>query len=248
MTELAVSLLGPMQVSVHGTPVTLTTGRLRAVLAVLAMSARTTVPVSRLASAVWGTRLPASTRRSVQTYVTRVRRVLGSAVIETRPAGYILQVNPDSVDALRFLNLVRLADRAADTRTEWSRLTAALNLWRGTPFEDVRAAVLNELEAPRLREHYLAALERRTDIDIANGRHRLIAAELSGQAAQHPLRESLWARLLVVLARCGRDAEALAAYETVRKHLAVELGTEPGAELQRMYADLLAGRPPTQMP
>jgi DNA-binding SARP family transcriptional activator/tetratricopeptide (TPR) repeat protein len=241
---LAVGVLGPLQVSVDGRPVEVKTGRLRTLLAVLAMSADDTVPVDHLAAAVWGERPPANVRRSVQTYVTRLRSLLGAGVIGTRPAGYALTVESDRVDALRFLRLVDQAADEPDPAVQRVRLAEALALWRGTPFVDVPSAWLAEAESARLVERYLSALERRIDLDLARGRHGDIVAELSEVTARHPLRESLWVRLLIVLDRCGRPSEALSRYETIRTRLADELGVDPGPELRAAFASLLKGQRP----
>jgi DNA-binding SARP family transcriptional activator len=239
-----VGVLGPLEIAVDGRPVLLTAGRLRALLAVLAMSAGTAVSVERLAAAVWAADPPGNVRRSVQTYMTRLRNALGATVIGTRAAGYVLHAASDHVDALRFDRLLAAAAAAPDAQLERARLGEALALWRGLPFEGVPSEWLKESETPRLLERYLAALERRFDLDVAAGRHGELVAELGELTALYPLREPLWARLLIVLDRCGRQAEALARYETIRVRIADELGVDPGPELQRIYADLLAGRPP----
>jgi DNA-binding SARP family transcriptional activator len=241
---LEVRLLGPLEVSVNGRPVTLTARRLRTLLAVLAMSAGKSVSVDRLAAAVWEADPPDNARRTVQTYVTRLRSTLGAESIITEPSGYVLQAGADHVDALRFLRLLDAAAEASDTWAERASLTEALALWRGTPFEGVRSGWLEESESTRLVERYLAAVERRTDLDIVEGRHGDLVAELCELTARHPLRESLWARLLTVLDRCGRQAEALERYETIRSRISDELGVDPGAELRGIHSDLLAGRRP----
>jgi DNA-binding SARP family transcriptional activator/tetratricopeptide (TPR) repeat protein len=241
--ELSVRLLGPLEVSVDGRPVVLTAPRLRTLLAVLATSAGKTVSVDRLAMAAWGEELPADARRALQTYVTRLRGILGAQHVGTSPDGYALHVEPDRVDALRFLRLLDAAAVAPDTVGKRALLAQALGLWRGVPFEGVRSAWLADAEGRRLVERYLAATERRVDLDLAEGRATELVAELSELTARFPLRESLWARLLVALDRCGRQAEALERYEAVRVRLAEELGADPGPELQRVHADLLAGRP-----
>jgi DNA-binding SARP family transcriptional activator/tetratricopeptide (TPR) repeat protein len=240
---LEIGLLGPLRVSVDGQPAPVTAGRLRVLLAVLAMSAGEAVSVERLAAAVWNERLPADPRRSVQTYVTRLRGVLGAGSIATSPTGYALRVAPDRVDALRFGRLLDAAAVASDAQAERTLLAEALALWRGVPFEGMASARLEESAAPYLVERRLAAVERRVDLDIEDGRAGELVAELSELVARWPLRESLWVRLLVVLDRCGRQAEALDRYEAIRVRLAEELGADPGAELQAVHADLLAGRP-----
>ncbi|WP_211116435.1 AfsR/SARP family transcriptional regulator [Glycomyces buryatensis] len=222
----------------------LTTGRRRSLLAVLAMSGGRTVPVDQLASAVFGEGLPANARRSVQTYLARLRRAIGDRWINTEAAGVMLQVDPDAVDAIRFEHLLDRAARHRDGDEERDLLCRALSLWRGDPFDGVASERLELFEAPRLRELFLAGLERRIDLDLAEGRHGELVAELSRLTAEHPLRESLWVRLLAALDGSGRPAEALERYEAIRAMIADELGADPGPELRQAHTDLLAERRP----
>jgi DNA-binding SARP family transcriptional activator len=160
--KLTVRLLGPIEVTMGGRPVVVTSGRLRtllAVLAVLAMAAGKTVTVDRLADAVWEDELPGNTRRSVQTYVTRLRGALGAESIMTTPAGYALRARPEDIDALRFVRLLEAAAGAPDhAAAERSLLVEALALWRGAPFGGVQSDWLDHAEAPRLVERYLAGV------------------------------------------------------------------------------------------
>ena len=98
-------------------------------------------------------------------------------------------------------------------------------------------------EAARLEELRLAALEARIDADLALGRHDALTAELEQLAAEHPLRERLHGQLMLALYRCGRQAEALAAYRRARDLLAGELGIDPGEPLRRLHASVLAHDP-----
>src|SRR5262245_17287810 len=141
-----VQLLGPLDVSLGGKPVDLTTGRLKTLLAVLAISAGATVSIERVAAAMWGEALPVNARRSVQTYVTRLRGLLGRELIATRAGGYALHADPEEVDALRFLRLLDAAFRHPDSGAQRALLADALSLWRGKPFEDVPSAWLAESE------------------------------------------------------------------------------------------------------
>jgi DNA-binding winged helix-turn-helix (wHTH) protein len=167
---VSVAVLGLLEVMVAGRLVVFTAGRLQTLLAVLAMSAGETVSLDYLATAVWEGSQPADVRKTVQTYVTRLRAVLGAELIGTRPNGYVLHAEPDQVDALRFLRLVDAAEVAPDVRAERTRLEEALALWRGTPFEGLRSGWLADLEAPRLVERYLAAVERRADLGCPSNR------------------------------------------------------------------------------
>ncbi|MFI7617636.1 BTAD domain-containing putative transcriptional regulator [Nonomuraea terrae] len=241
---LTVELLGPLHVSVAGRPVELPAGRLRALLAVLAMSAGRTVSADRLATAVWGTDVRGDARANVRTNIKRLRRALETAeLIAARPGGYLLAAEPDHVDALRFGRLLDEAEAVPDPVTERSRLAAALELWRGTPFDGIRSDWLEQSVAPALQERYLTALERRVDLDLASRSHP-DPTKLAELAERHPLRESLWTRLLRVLESAGRPAEALERYETIRRRLAAELGADPSPELRQLHADLLAGGAP----
>jgi DNA-binding SARP family transcriptional activator len=238
---LAIALLGPLEVRRDGIPIRLTTGRLRTLLAVLAMSAGDAVSLEQLALALWGERLPAHTRRAVQTYVTRLRAVLGRGAIRTLPDGYRLDVEPYRIDVLRFRRLVAEAGRARGTAGERALLEQALALWRGTPFQGIESDWLRASVSASLLEARLTATERRIDLDLEEGRHDELIPELMELTACHSLRESLWERLLVVISRSGRQAEALVRYEELRRHLAHELGAEPSAELRRIHASLLHG-------
>lgn len=227
----------------RGEPVRVT-GRPSVLLVVLAMSAGHIVSPDRLATALWGLDPPDNPRASVQTNITRLRRLIGPDLIATNSAGYLLRAGRGQIDALHFLDLLDLAASTSSPSAEHRALVEALALWRGMPFEGVRSAWLAESEAPRLVERYLAAVERRTDLALATGRYDGLVAQLRDLVTGYPLRESLWARLLSVLDLTGRRAEALEHYETIRRQLADELGADPGPQLRSIYAKLLAGDEP----
>src|SRR3954447_2399977 len=135
---IQVRMLGPFEVTVGGRPADAITGRLRALLAMLAMSAGRTVSVDRLTSGLWRDALPSNVRRSVQTYIARLRSLLGADSISTKPAGYALETLPDQVDVLRFERLLDDVQSAAtDPEFARTRIAEALALWRGAPFEGV---------------------------------------------------------------------------------------------------------------
>ncbi|TDD74793.1 AfsR/SARP family transcriptional regulator [Actinomadura darangshiensis] len=238
---ISVGLLGPFFVSVDGRHMSPTAGRLRVLLAVLALSAGQAVTVDRLTAAAWGEEeRPHNVRRSVQTYIARLRGHLGAEVIGSTPDGYVLRTEPGNVDSLRFAGMLSKAAAASTADAERRWLTEAIGLWRGDPLEGVPSARLRESEAPWLLERYLTALERRFDLDLAAGLHGELIGELSELVSRHPLREPLWTRLLVALGRAGRRADALARYETIRVRLSGELGVDPDPALQRTYFELLA--------
>lgn len=248
-TVIEVRVLGPLEVLADGELLPLTSNRLRALLAVLATSAGTVVSADALGAAVWGRELPASPRSSLQTYVARLRKLLGGTAVVTRPGGYLLDIDPEQVDAKRF---VRLAGVPRGASYERDSLVEALALWRGLPFEAIDSEWLAETEGGRLIEGYLDALERAADVDLAAGRAGELLDRLRQAAEQHPLREPLCARLMLALDATGRRVDALASYEAFRKRLADELGTDPGPRLREAHDRLLGGpqtdRVPRQLP
>ena len=244
MPGLTVGVLGQLEVSVDGRVVRLTTRRLRSLLAVLAVTAGRTVSMERLTAAVWADDPPSNPRRSLQTYAVRLRAELGDRVV-TQTGGLALDVRAEDVDALRFEQLLDEAAGQATPEAERRLLDDALGMWRGEPFEGIASRWLEEVEAPRLVERRLSALERRIDLDLAAGRHGELVGDLNEWAVRYPLRESLWVRLLVTLDRCGRRADALERYEQIRRRVADELGVDPSPELRQVYADLLVDHPVT---
>ena len=130
--------------------------------------------------------------------------------------------------------------RPDGTRKPGERLGQALDLWRGPVLADLSDYAFTRAEAARLEELRLAASEGRIEADLALGRHDALTAELERLVADHPLRERLHGQLMLALYRCGRQAEALAAYRRVRDLLAAELGIDPGEPLRRLHASVLA--------
>jgi DNA-binding SARP family transcriptional activator/tetratricopeptide (TPR) repeat protein len=204
------------------------------------LSAGRLVSIDTLARCVWGDELPERVRGSLQTYVMRLRRRLGDTAVVTEPEGYRLAAVPSEVDALEFLRLLDDATVEQDPVRERELLAAALELWRGTPLEGVGSPALAADWTPLLTERHLFAVERRIDLDAGLAPDSELAAELTELIAQFPLRESLWERLMRVLARSGRRAEALARYAQLREVLADELGVEPGDRLRTLHGELLA--------
>jgi DNA-binding SARP family transcriptional activator len=195
-----------------------------------------------LIDALWGDSPPASARKTLQTYVSNIRRELGPEVISTAASGYSLGVAVDDVDLGRFRGLVLAAEEARARGAEpeaREQLRAAVALWRGDPFPGAGPGTGLAAEAVRLREEYLTALEARLAADLAAGCHAELVGELETLVREHPFRERLWGHLMVALYRSGRQADALAAYQRARARLGEELGLEPGGELRRLEQAIL---------
>jgi YVTN family beta-propeller protein len=247
-------ILGPLEVSRSGHALPLGGPRQRAVLASLLLEANRVVSMDRLAEDLWGGRPPEGWITTLQTYVFHLRRALepdrpaGAArdVLVTRGRGYLLRVNRQHLDAALFedgFTAGRAALEAGRHAEAAGMLREALDLWRGQVLADLADYLFTRPEAARLEELRLAALEARIDADLALGRHDTLTAELEHLAAEHPLRERLHGQLMLALYRCGRQAEALAAYRRARDLLANQLGIDPSEPLQRLHEAVLAHDP-----
>jgi DNA-binding SARP family transcriptional activator len=235
-------LLGPLEVLEHDRVLALGGGRQRSLLAVLLLHANEVVSNDRLIDALWGQSPPPTAAKTVQVYVSRLRKELGEGRLVTRAPGYLLTVERSELDLRRFEQLLGEA-READPASAADLLRRALALWRGPALADLAYEAFVQNEIARLEELRWAALEQRIDADLACGRHAELVGELEGLIAEHPLRERLRYQLMLALYRSSRQAEALDAYRTARRELAERLGLEPGEELKRLEQAILQHDP-----
>lgn len=243
-------LLGSLDVRRDGRFVQLTSAKHRVLLAALLLHAEQVVSFDELAEIIWGDARPESPRRAIQLYVTRLRKVLGPSrsedIISTCPEGYRINARPQQIDLGRFRLALKRADQAAeagDLTGQATALAEALAEWRGKPLAGLPSDVLQREVVPQLREQWIRSLERRFDVELSLGRGAEVVDELYMLTARHPLREHLWAQLMTALENSSRRADALNAYHIARRHLADELGIDPGKSLQARYAEILIGRP-----
>ena len=240
--SLQVGVLGPLEVTVDDAPVAIAAAKERLLLATLIANANAVVSVDRLIDELWSDAPPASANKTLQTYVSHLRRHLGDR-LGTDAGGYVLDVGDDagSLDAARFEQLVRegrLALLRGDGRTASGRLGEALALWRGEAYAGIDGSRVRA-EATRLRELQTAALEDWFEARLIAGQYRELSAELEVAVAEHPLRERLWALLMRALYASGRQADSLRVFQRARDVLVAELGVEPGAELRAVEAAVL---------
>jgi DNA-binding SARP family transcriptional activator/Tfp pilus assembly protein PilF len=247
-------LLGPLEVRRAGLVIPVQPGKQRTVLAALLLKGDRVVSLEELAEVLWGPARPPSERATIRNYIKRLRRALGDAGcdrIRTEPHGYLISLDADELDVNRF-EALRATAHAASRNGSWetaaAQARAALTLWRGEPLADVDSEVLAAREMPRLVESRLQVLETRITADVYLGRHADVITELLSLAEANPLREQLHALLMLALYRSGRQAEALSAYQQVRRILVAEVGAEPGARLRRLHQQILIGDPALDAP
>ena len=245
MDQVWIGLLGPLEVRDRdGALVPVAGARLRTLLIELALAPGKLVPTAQLVDAVWGDEPPAGAGNALQALVSRLRRALPEAVVESHPAGYRLLIEPSAVDVTLFERLV--ADgRAAlpdDPARAASTLREALSLWRGPALLDVAGVAFFQPTLTRLDELLMTATERRVEADLQLGRGAELVTELTALVAEHPLRERLVGALMRALSEAGRPAEALTVYERTRQTLADQLGTDPSPELSAVHTAVLRGQ------
>ena len=246
---MEIRVLGPLAVVDDGRPVELPSAKACLVLASLVVRVNEVVSTDRLFEVLWGAQPPETATNTLQTYVAHLRSALEphrarrepGRLLVTRPPGYVLAIEPDGIDAVRFERLARqgrseLATSPSDaTRT----LRAALDLWRGEALADFSFEPFAQADITRLTELKLSALEDRIGADLSLGDHRALTGELAQLTQEHPLRERLAGQYMVALYRSGRQADALRAYRRLRETLVEQLGIEPNPTLVRLEQAIL---------
>jgi predicted ATPase/DNA-binding SARP family transcriptional activator len=226
-------ILGPLEVVSDDGPLDVPGGKPRALLALLLVHANRVVPQDRLLEDLWEGSPPQSRAATLRPYVHQLRRALQVDSLRTRSGGYVLEVKDSEVDALRFERTVNEVSQVGDASPRWVslRLGEALAWWRGQALAGFEDTAWARAEAARLNELRLGAVADVIDARLRLGEHAMLVPELESLVSEHPLRERLWAQLMLALYLCDRQAEALRAYQRVRTMLVEELGVEPCAEL-----------------
>ncbi|RPE37391.1 DNA-binding SARP family transcriptional activator [Streptomyces sp. Ag109_O5-1] len=263
-----IGLLGALDVRESGVSIAPTAPKPRQLLALLALRADQVVPVPTLIEELWAGTPPRSARTTLQTYVLQLRELIATAlregagrehpeagnaedpearnakdVLTTLPGGYLLASGGGTSDIREFERLSELGYRAMEDENfacASRTLRQALDLWTATPFVDVHTGAHLAMEARRLEESRLCALDQRIEADLRLGRHRELLAELTVLTSRYRSHENLHAQFMLALHRSGRRGEALHVYQQLRTLLVRELGLEPSARLRRLQYSILA--------
>jgi DNA-binding SARP family transcriptional activator/tetratricopeptide (TPR) repeat protein len=247
VSDLQFHVLGPLLVTAGDEPVRLGRGRLRTLLAILLLHPNEPVSVNHITERLWGDAPPVSPRSAIQTCVVRLRQALGGGeLIETAVEGYLIRLSAGQLDLTTFDGLTRAAEAATaagDLAGAHALLADAVRLWRGPALADIRSDLLHGRDLPLLAERRRRAEEAWAETGLRLGRHAEVVPRLRDLVSSHPLHERFWAQLMTALYRSGRPAEALDAYQAVRRRLVEELGVDPGTELRRLHQAVLTGDP-----
>ncbi|HEX5614739.1 MAG TPA: BTAD domain-containing putative transcriptional regulator, partial [Acidimicrobiia bacterium] len=216
----------------------------RLVLALLLAEPNTTVSVERLIDGVWGDAPPESARHTLQSYVSELRKSVGD-IIERDGTGYSIRIAQDGLDTLDFEARVSeaLATIERDPASAVELIDGALAIWRGQPFDEFADQPRLQAEATRLDELRLAAVEASLRARLALGEHVAVVVDLERLTREYPYREELRALQMLALYRCGRQAEALRAFQATRAVLGEELGIDPSPRLRRLEEQILLQDP-----
>jgi DNA-binding SARP family transcriptional activator len=243
-------ILGALEAGANGTLAELGPPKQRALLAILLMHVGEIVPTERLIDLLWGERPPRTAAHSVQIYVSELRKALepfaGGRLIATRPPGYQLDTEPQSIDAREFERLVEDGTRklqSGDRAGGAAALRSALALWRGPALSDFTYEEFAQPYIRRLHDLHLDAIEELVDAELESGRTTEVLSLLDSAIREDPLRERSRELLMLALYRSGRHAEALRTYQRLRSLLDEELGLEPSPPLQRMQERILLHDP-----
>jgi peptide/nickel transport system substrate-binding protein len=239
-------ILGPFEVVEQGHALALGGPRQRAVLAMLLLQRGQVVTTDQLIDQLWDERPPQAPEKTIQIYVSRLRKILGDGMLDTSGPGYRLAITADQVDAERFDDLSgegRAALRGGEPARASELLRAALALWRGPPLADLAGQGFAQPYIERLADLRLATIEDRIEAELALGGGGGVVPELEMLVAANPLRERLRGQLMLALYRSGRQAEALDAYRNGRLLLIEELGLEPDREVRDLQVRILQHDP-----
>lgn len=246
MGRLTFGLLGPTVVTNENGPLALRGVLRRRLLTRLLITANQPVPLEILREDLWEGHAPPSAGTTLKSHVSLLRRTLGSDRLSYRDRAYVVVVGPDELDVRLFEQEAaegRAALRDGELRRAVDLLGRGLDRWRGPVLADAAGAVWAAPDAVRLEELRAATLEARLEARIGLGEHAEVVGEAETAVSEHPLRESLWAKLILALYRSGRQADALRTYHRVREMLRDELGIDPGPELVRLEGAILCQDP-----
>jgi YVTN family beta-propeller protein len=241
-----IRLLGPVQVVRGDTELALGGAKQRALLALLVVHRPHALSVDRLVDLLWGEAAPRAAAKTVHVFISRLRKVLDAETIVTTESGYRLDLDPGSVDVDRFERMLtegRALREGGRAREAATVLRQALGLWRGGAMSDLVYEPALQSQIAQLEELRVVALQERIDADLERGQGDELVPELGALLEEHPLRERLWAQLMLAQYRSGRQADALATYQRARATLDEELGLEPGPALRELEGAILAHEP-----
>lgn len=245
-------VLGPLQLTVNGSPVALGTPKQRAVLAMLVMSRNRPVSSDALVGAAWEQFPPPEPKASLHSYISNLRKLIsgggsdGRMILASAPPGYRLTVTDDGCDLGRFVSSKNAGVQAAAAgqfEQASTHLSEALAQWRGPVLDDLRDFAFVGPFATALIEDKVVAHTAHAEAEIACNRGFAVIGTLESLVAEHPYREPLWTQLITAYYVSERQSDALDAYQRLRSTLAEDLGIDPGPTARALSERILRQEP-----
>ncbi|MEU6431041.1 AfsR/SARP family transcriptional regulator [Microbispora sp. NPDC046973] len=238
------AILGALEVRYPAGRIQITAPKQKSVLATLLLDADKEVPVDRLVDCVWDGRPPAAAQTTLQSYVYRLRQLLGpmpEVSLQTSTSSYAIEIGACEFDLRYFQSRVAEAHesiREGEKEQAAAAFRKALAAWRGNALVGVPGEILRQ-EARLLENQRIAAYEELVNLELELGNHRRVIPELHKIVSEYPFHEVFTAQLVLALYRSGRQAEALQSHSLMRRRLRDKLGIEPGIELQQLQKAIL---------
>ena len=241
-------ILGDVEARADGRALDIGAARQRCVLVALLIDVNRPVPTDQLIDRVWSDELPHRARNSLAGYLSRLRHVIAKDGVEIarQSGGYVLTADPLSIDLHSFRELTVKARAATDPVEADGLFSKALAMWRGIPFASLDTPWMNDVRTA-LEAERLAVILDRNDAGLRVGRHGELLPQLAAMVPDHPLDERLAGQLMLAQFRCGRQADALDTFRTMREQLVAELGSDPGPALRQVHQQILDGDPGHQV-
>lgn len=248
---LAFRILGPLEVTEDGRPLPLGPYKQRALLALMLVNANEVVWTDRILDALWGEEA-AGKQNALWVHLSQLRSTLEpnrsraeSSILLSRPAGYLLSVDHEQIDARRFERMRREGRDLlrTDPLAAGRLLRDALAMWHGAPLQDFLYEDFAQQEIMRLEELRLGAIEDRIEADLGAGFGPELVGEVEALAREHPLRERFTGQLMLALYRAGRQADALRAHQRLEATLIDSLDVQPSPELAELRRRIIAHDP-----
>lgn len=250
-----IKVLGALEMTVDGTSVVPSASKPRQLLAMLAINTGRVVTTTTLMEELWGSNSPRSASGTLQTYVLHLRKMIRKAlpdgqehlareILATRHTGYLLQVEPEATDLVRYGRLAsvgRAAGAAGDFVKAERLLSEALGMWRGPVLVDVTAGPQLGIESTRLAESRLTDLTLHIDAMLYLGRHHQVLGDLAALCARHPYMENFRAQHMLALYRSGRQGQALEIYHQMLATIRDQLGVDPSPRLRQLHRAIVIG-------
>ncbi|MCR6490412.1 tetratricopeptide repeat protein [Amycolatopsis sp. OK19-0408] len=229
---MEVLLLGPFEVRIHGEAVDLGDLQQRFILAVLVLHPNRAVSTERLTEIVWAGQARPRTNL-VPGYIAKLRKLLGTSAIDREPTGYVLRIDPQHIDVVRFDALVTEARECGDPARRRVLLRAAVDLWRGRYLEDLDLDRVGAADLISPEEAYLDALGDLAELELGQGNHRWVRDRLRPVVRRDGTRHRMAGLLMRALVANGDRVKAMEVYHATRAALD-EVGMEVPIELRKL--------------